>query len=191
MATVTMAPAATLDCRGLSCPMAIVKARKAMAGLAVGDVLEVLTTDKGAPLDFRNWAEQTENRFLGVEEAPDHFRIRIKKLVPDVKEKGPRFPHEVNPADLARRLEVGDKVTVLDVREKDEYLEGHIPGAIHVPLGDLEHCAGELDPQVEYAVVCRSGRRSDLACQILDRKGFKKLANVASGMMGWRGPVEH
>ncbi|EXX86445.1 hypothetical protein BG53_06135, partial [Paenibacillus darwinianus] len=71
-----------------------------------------------------------------------------------------------------------------------EYAFHRIPGAISIPLGDLENRLNELDPDQEIQVVCRTGTRSDLACQLLSEKGFKHVKNVVPGMSGWTGPIE-
>jgi TusA-related sulfurtransferase/rhodanese-related sulfurtransferase len=180
----------TVDARGLSCPMPIVRARKAIDTLQVGDVLEVLVTDKGAPADFRSWCQQTEHKFLDAEQEQGYTRLLVKKLVPETKEKGRVYPHEMTNDQLLARLQAGEWTTVVDVREADEYAAGHIPGAILVPIETIEDAAVDLDPSAEIAVVCRSGCRSDYACQMLSRKGFGGVWNVVPGMSGWTGPIE-
>ena len=179
----------TVDARGLSCPMPIVRARKAIETVAVGDVLEVLATDKGAPADFRSWCTQTDQKFLGVTQEDGFFRIVVKKVVSETKEKGRSYPHELSNDDLAARLAGGTAPLVVDVREEGEYRAGHIPGARLIPIEEIESGAAELDPTAEVAVVCRSGRRSDYACQILARMGFARVWNVVPGMTQWTGPV--
>ncbi|EKP94576.1 sulfurtransferase TusA family protein [Thermaerobacter subterraneus] len=186
----TFKPSATVDARGLSCPLPIVRARKAIDALQVGEILEVLATDKGAPADFRGWCEQTEHKFLGVVEDEGFLRLYVKKLVPETKEKGQLFDREISSQELARRLEAGDALTVLDVREPEEYEAGHIPGALSVPIETLSEFAARLDRTAEIAVVCRSGRRSAYACRILQQAGFEKVVNVVPGMSAWSGPVE-
>lgn len=69
----------TLDCKGLSCPMPIVKARKTIDGMQRDQVLEVLATDKGAPADFRNWAATAGHELLATEQDGNVFRIYVKK----------------------------------------------------------------------------------------------------------------
>ena len=183
-------PTLTVDARGLSCPLPIVRARKAIDTIQVGEVLEVLATDRGAPADFRGWCEQTEHKFLGVVEDDGFLRLYVKKLVPETREKGALFEREMRNEELARRLEAGAPLTVLDVREPEEYEAGHIPGALSVPIETLAEVAGRLDPAAEIAVVCGSGRRSAYACRILQQAGFEKVFNVVPGMSGWSGPVE-
>lgn len=78
---------------------------------------------------------------------------------------------------------------VVDVREPDEYDGplGHIPGAWLVPLATLEAAAGGLPRDKPVVTVCRAGGRSAQATVILKRAGFEKVANLAGGMLRWRG----
>lgn len=179
----------TVDARGLACPMPIVRARKAIDTIAVGEVMEVLATDKGAPADFRNWCLKTDQKFLALVQEDGYFRMLIKKLVAETKEAGRVFPHELTNAELAARLEAGTAPIILDVREEHEYAAGHIPGAVLVPIETIESGPMGLDPNAEIAVVCRSGRRSDYACQILSRNGFANVKNIVPGMSAWTGPI--
>ncbi|GLY64080.1 sulfurtransferase [Amycolatopsis taiwanensis] len=78
-------------------------------------------------------------------------------------------------------------LTLLDVREQDEWAAGHAPGAIHIPLGELPARVGELgelpDDKPVY-VVCRSGGRSARAAAWLNSSGWEAV-NVAGGMKSW------
>lgn len=179
-----------VDARGLCCPMPIVKTRQAMKQAEVGDVIEVLATDRGAPADFRAWAEQTENRLLDVEETDGVLRLYLRKLVPEVQEQGRLWDKEMTLDELEDRLTGADAPLVLDVREEDEYESGHIPGARHVPVEVIERIAEQLDNRRPIAVVCRTARRSAYACRILSQSGFTDVYNVVPGMTAWRGPLQ-
>ncbi|PIC76423.1 sulfurtransferase [Sporosarcina sp. P19] len=79
---------------------------------------------------------------------------------------------------------------VMDVREVDEYNEGHMVSAINMPLSQLQN--GEragLDKDQKYVIVCRSGSRSQTASEILFEEGYDVI-NVSEGMSTWLGPVE-
>lgn len=96
---------------------------------------------------------------------------------------------EITPDELAARLKQGEQVHVLDVREPLEWAEGHIPGAKHIPLGQLLERLAELDPEEEVIVVCRSGGRSSLACELLSERGYR-VVNMTGGMLTWQDEVE-
>jgi tRNA 2-thiouridine synthesizing protein A len=70
-----------LDARGLLCPLPVLKARKALKAVPVGDTLAVLTTDAGAPQDFVHFCATTGNELIGTEQFADHARITIRRLV--------------------------------------------------------------------------------------------------------------
>ncbi|HEX6118042.1 MAG TPA: sulfurtransferase TusA family protein [Dongiaceae bacterium] len=70
----------TFNARGMKCPLPVLKARKLMKDLAVGDVLEVHATDPGAPADFRHFCDTTGHRLLDSTEADGVFVIRIETL---------------------------------------------------------------------------------------------------------------
>ncbi|MDA3838941.1 MAG: sulfurtransferase TusA family protein [Candidatus Delongbacteria bacterium] len=69
----------SLDCKGLSCPMPIIKLSKAIKGMEVGQVLEMQGTDPGSKTDVPAWCEKTGNEFLAVEEADGVNKFYIKK----------------------------------------------------------------------------------------------------------------
>lgn len=96
----------------------------------------------------------------------------------------------IHPREVQRRLERGEKLNLLDVRERDEWESGHLPGARHIPLGFLQARYGELDPDEETIVICRSGNRSALACAFLASMGYK-VANMQGGMNEWEGKIEY
>lgn len=180
----------TLDCKGLACPMPIVKTKKAMDELTAGQVIEVLATDKGSLADMQGWAKNTGHQYLGTIQEDEVLKHYLRKSNPNEIKEENKFPFTITNEDLEKRLAANEKITVLDVREPAEYVFHHIPGAKSIPLGELESRLHELDPNDDIQVVCRTGNRSDLACQLLAEKGFKNVKNVISGMSGWTGPTE-
>ena len=90
--------------------------------------------------------------------------------------------------DSAWLEEHAGEVTVLDVREADEFDGplGHIDGAVLVPLGRLEERVGEVPGGKPVVTVCRAGGRSAQAMVILRRHGLEQVANLAGGMLHWR-----
>ena len=93
-------------------------------------------------------------------------------------------------ADEARdymRKKPLDEFVLLDVRQEAEYAVGHIPGAKLIPLPDLPERLGELRSGKEVIVYCASGRRSRMAAQYLEGKGFAAVVNLAGGFNAWGG----
>jgi rhodanese-related sulfurtransferase len=82
----------------------------------------------------------------------------------------------------------GRGTLLLDVREPDEYAQGHAPGSILIPLGQLEQRLSELRSHKDksIALICRSGNRSAQAQKLLIRAGFSTTVNVEGGMIAWQ-----
>lgn len=95
---------------------------------------------------------------------------------------------DIAPAELHNLIQNGNgnRPVVLDVREPWEFSQGHIPGAILIPLGQLNQRLTELDQTKPTAVVCATGNRSQSAAALLGQKKFKKVYNVLNGTMGWQ-----
>ncbi len=83
--------------------------------------------------------------------------------------------------ELARRLDGDEGPQVLDVRNGSEYEQGHIPGSIHIPFGELRDRLGELPREPPIATICKAGKRSGLAASILQREGFEGVIHVSRG----------
>lgn len=79
------------------------------------------------------------------------------------------------------------KAVIVDVREDSEWNEGHIPGAIHIPLGQLNERLPELKLYKDSTVItqCKSGGRSAKALDILKSAGFSKVYSMEGGIMAW------
>lgn len=91
---------------------------------------------------------------------------------------------EATTADLAAAMTAGD-ATVVDVREPNEYVEGHVPGAHLIPLGQLPARLTEVQPNGRVFVVCASGNRSKVGADVLIAAGHDAVS-VAGGTSGWR-----
>ncbi len=90
----------------------------------------------------------------------------------------------VRPAEAQQRLTEANPPLVLDVRMKNEFNAGHIKGAKHIPLNDLEKKMSQLPQDREILCVCHSGIRSNMAAGRLQRAGYKVM-NMRGGMKGW------
>lgn len=69
-----------VDTKGMACPMPIVKAKKALDGLALGQIMEVQSTDKGSVNDFQAWVKQTKHELLSYEEDNGIYKFFVKKV---------------------------------------------------------------------------------------------------------------
>jgi adenylyltransferase/sulfurtransferase len=96
---------------------------------------------------------------------------------------------EMQVEELKRRLDAGDDLFVLDVREPHEYQICNIKGYL-IPLGDLPKRVHELDSSREIVAHCRSGVRSGKAVAFLRQAGFKKVHNLAGGILAWADRVD-
>jgi len=96
---------------------------------------------------------------------------------------------QISPLELKRRLDAGEDVFILDVREPHEYQIVNI-GAPLIPLGELPNRLGELDPNREIVIHCKTGGRSQRAAELLKQSGFKNVVNLAGGITGWATDVD-
>lgn len=178
-----------LDAKGLACPMPIVKTRKALKDMEPGQVIEVQATDKGSLADIKAWAKSSGNQYLGTSEVGEVLKHYLRKADQLEEKEEAQFPHTLTNDELQEQLG-RDDVILLDVREPAEFAFGHIPGAVSVPLGELEKRAEELNPEKEIFIICRTGNRSELASKQLVEKGFGNVKNAIEGMTQWNGPIE-
>ena len=89
--------------------------------------------------------------------------------------------------EVKRRLDAGEKLNIVDVREPHEHADFNIGGILY-PLGNVQTMmVDELEPlkDEQLIIYCRSGNRSGQACLILDTLGFTNTKNLTGGMMGW------
>jgi len=91
---------------------------------------------------------------------------------------------EIQPEELNRRLNAGEKIFVLDVREPHEYQICNIKGHL-IPLGELPTRVHELDSSREIVVHCKSGARSAKAVDFLRQSGFKRTSSLKGGILAW------
>lgn len=98
---------------------------------------------------------------------------------------------EITATELKQRLDQGDDIQLIDVREDYEVEIARMPNAVHIPLGQVLSRMGELDPNRETVVYCKMGGRSARAIEALQRSGFTgKLINLRGGIIGWANEVD-
>ena len=103
---------------------------------------------------------------------------------------GAPVPHEITSVELKQRLDRGDNLTLVDVREPNEYQINRIPGTVLIPLGDIPKRYNELNRDAEIVVHCKMGGRSAKAADFLRSVGFKKVLNLKGGILDWIDKVD-
>lgn len=109
-----------------------------------------------------------------------------------VSEKGEKAMYEQITAEEAKKImDSGEEHIILDVREQDEYDEGHIPGSILIPYTEIENKAIEMLPDKDKLILvyCRSGRRSKIASETLSKLGYTNVKEFG-GIIDWPYEVE-
>jgi rhodanese-related sulfurtransferase len=91
--------------------------------------------------------------------------------------------------DLLERIKKSEQLELVDVREHEEVAQGMVPGAKHIPMGQIPVRLNEFDKAKEYIFICRSGRRSENVCYYLQDQGYK-CVNMIGGMLEWEGDCE-
>jgi rhodanese-related sulfurtransferase len=98
---------------------------------------------------------------------------------------------EISAVDLKRRMDKGDDIQLIDVRQPEEYAVSKIEGAKLIPLGELMNRIKELDPNRETVIHCKTGIRSARAVEILTQRGFSgSLKNLKGGITAWSNEVD-
>lgn len=99
--------------------------------------------------------------------------------------------NEISAADLKKRLDAGDDIQLIDVRQPDENAFAKIAGAKLIPLGDVMKRMNEIDETRETVIHCKMGGRSARAIEMLRAAGFKgELKNLKGGITAWSNEVD-
>jgi molybdopterin/thiamine biosynthesis adenylyltransferase/rhodanese-related sulfurtransferase/molybdopterin converting factor small subunit len=109
--------------------------------------------------------------------------------VTPARTQGPGLP-EITPETLKARLDRGEDLQILDVREPNEYQICKLEGSSLIPLGQLGSRVSELDPNRELVVHCKMGGRSAKAVALLQERGFQKVYNLTGGILAWIDKVD-
>jgi rhodanese-related sulfurtransferase len=105
------------------------------------------------------------------------------KLVQDAKKR----VKETNVAEVKRRMDAGEKFVLVDVREDNEWANGHLPGAVHLGKGIIERDIEQRVPDANAKVIlyCGGGFRSALAAENLQKMGYNNVESMDGGWKGW------
>src|SRR5438046_9463945 len=107
----------------------------------------------------------------------------LKEMLAEARQVVP----EEGPAELQRRLASGEKLVVIDVRDPDEYRDGHLEAATNISRGFLEFRVGTAvtDPATPIVLYCQTGLRSVLAAKALKELGYENVINLKGGYQKW------
>ncbi len=94
---------------------------------------------------------------------------------------------DISPIEAKEKIKAKKNVLILDVRTPEEFSQGHIEGAINIPVQEIEKMIGELNKYKKYEIIvyCRSGSRSRKASEILIKHGFRNVYNLKGGFIEW------
>jgi rhodanese-related sulfurtransferase len=109
---------------------------------------------------------------------------RFLKLVQDAKSR----VRETTVDDVKARLDCGERLTIIDVREESEYARDHVPGAVHLGKGIIERDVETRFPDTatELILYCGGGFRSALAAENLQKMGYTNVVSMDGGIRDWR-----
>ncbi|ASV68607.1 rhodanese-like domain-containing protein [Cytobacillus sp. FSL W7-1323] len=96
---------------------------------------------------------------------------------------------EITTEELLKKIEAGEQLELVDVREDDEVAQGIIPGAKHIRMGTIPENLDKFDKDKEYIMICRSGNRSGQVCRFMQEQGYQ-VTNMVGGMLEWEGETK-
>ena len=113
-----------------------------------------------------------------------HHSPRFLQLVEDARKR----VQETTVDQIKARLDRGEKIHLVDVREESEYAKDHLPGAVHLGKGIIERDVEQRfpDPAAEIVLYCGGGFRSALAADNLQKMGYTHVISMDGGVRGWR-----
>lgn len=98
---------------------------------------------------------------------------------------------EISATDLKRRMDSGENIQLIDVRQPEEWAFAKIEGAKLIPLGEIMNRMGEIDESRETVLHCKMGMRSARAVEALQQAGFKgDIKNLRGGITAWSNEVD-
>ncbi|HEY3024940.1 MAG TPA: rhodanese-like domain-containing protein [Pyrinomonadaceae bacterium] len=108
-----------------------------------------------------------------------------------MSQANPQAMPEITASELKQKLDSGEDVQIVDVREPNEVAIARIPNSIHIPLAQVINRMSEIDPNRDTVVHCKMGGRSARAIQALKQAGFAgNLTNLKGGITAWSNEVD-
>jgi sulfur-carrier protein adenylyltransferase/sulfurtransferase len=155
------------------------EAIKLIVGIGAPLIGRLLTYD-ALELSFREFAFRRRADCAVCGEQPSI--TDLKQLVPAAQDI-----RRITPRELRALLSGGEVIApvVIDVREPEEFLRGHLPGARNIPVNELEARLADIPGNVPVIFVCLSGARSLAACHVVIRRGLSAPGHLEGGMLAW------
>ncbi len=179
-----------LDCSDFDCPMVLAQLKEALERVEPGRTVEVITdSEPRFQMILKLWAKETNDCYYDFFEKDKRIHHFIKKASPDIRSHHEQHPHVITNTQLKQLLSGGEKIHLLDVREDIEFMIGHVPEAVNVPLSDFTARISAFPREETYYLICRTGNRSDFACKYMKMLGYGNVYNVLPGMYQWDGDV--
>jgi rhodanese-related sulfurtransferase len=100
------------------------------------------------------------------------------------------LPPQLSATEVKRRLDAGEPLVLLDVREHEEVALVRLTGSLHIPMGEIPGRLHELDPEVDIVVYCHHGIRSAQVAAFLAQRDFPSVANLTGGIDAWSTSVD-
>lgn len=181
----------TLDCVEYDCPMVLAQVKESLDRLLSGEVVEVITEeDPRFELVIKAFVSETKDIYIHSVTEENQTHHFIQKALDEIRKQPEDFPMVISNHELQDSLAKGKTMHILDVREDFEFMLGHLPGAINVPLSNLTVHLNGFDKGETYYIICRTGNRSNYACKYMESLGFRRVYNVLPGMHKWDGILE-
>jgi rhodanese-related sulfurtransferase/molybdopterin converting factor small subunit len=155
------------------------------------DLKKHLFNEEGRLRSFVNvYVNDEDIRYLQRDQTPVR-EDDVVSIVPSIAGGAtrPATVPEITPRELKSRLDRGDDIYILDVREPHEYQVCNIGGHL-IPLGELSSRVNELDRSREIVAHCRGGKRSAEASELLRKAGFRNIWNLKGGILAWSREVD-
>ncbi|HEY0140350.1 MAG TPA: molybdopterin-synthase adenylyltransferase MoeB [Thermoanaerobaculia bacterium] len=118
------------------------------------------------------------------------LHAKVTRLIDYEEFCNPVSATDITPQELSERMQRGDALVLVDVREPYEWEAGHLDEAQHIPLGQITKRIDEIPKDAEVVMICRSGGRSANAQQYLQQNGYAKVLNLVGGMTRWSRDVD-
>ena len=97
---------------------------------------------------------------------------------------------DITPKQLKSRLDAGEAIDIIDVREDWEVAQGMLANAVHIPMDDIPDAVDQISREKPVVVMCHTGRRSEQVAMWMDTEGFDNILNLVGGIDQWSREID-